>query len=214
MPDIDFFATRFNTQFKQFVSWKPDPGVRFYNAFSRPWSDLVLCVLLPFSLTGKVLTKIQEDQVQKAIVIALFTVHQSLVPDSAINLIHAPLPSATAARLTHAQSDQTLSSQRLAYPSSMACLRQQFSNSGISQRATNLILNSWRPGTQKQYGSAWQQYRRWCRTQQVDPFWETLSHITEFLTHEFDAGNFYRTINSYRLALFYPQFYRTSTVML
>ena len=128
-------------------------------------------------------------------------VHQSLVPDSAINLVHASSSSATAARLTDAQSDRTSFPQRLTYPSGMACLRQQLSNSDISQRVTDLILNSWRPRTQKQYCSAWQQYYRWCRTQQVDPFRATLSHITEFLTHEFNAGKGYRTVNSYRSAL-------------
>ena len=130
-------------------------------------------------------------------------VHLSLEPDSAINFVHAPSLSATAARLTHAQSGRTSSSKRLAYPSGMVCLSQQLSNSVISQRATDLILNSWRPGTQKRYCSAWQQYCRWCRTQQVDPFRATLSHITEFLTHEFDAGKGYRTIYSYRSVLYY-----------
>ena len=72
MPDTDLFATRFNTQLKQFVSWKPDPDAWFYNAFSRPWSGLVPYVFPPFSLLGRILTTIQEAQVQKAIVIALF----------------------------------------------------------------------------------------------------------------------------------------------
>ena len=72
MLDTDLFAARFNTQLKQFVSWKPDPGAWFYNAFPRPWSDLVLYVFPPFSLMGEVLAKIQENQVQKAIVIAPF----------------------------------------------------------------------------------------------------------------------------------------------
>ena len=109
--------------------------------------------------------------------------------------------SARAAKLAHAQSDRTSSSQRLAYPRGIAYLRQQLSNSGISQRATDFILNSWHPETRKQYCCAWQQYCHWCCTQQIDPFRATLSGITEFLTHEFDSGKGYRTINSYRSAL-------------
>ena len=53
MPDTDLFATRFNTELKQFVSWKPDPDGWFYNAFSRSWSDLVPYVFPPFSLIGR-----------------------------------------------------------------------------------------------------------------------------------------------------------------
>lgn len=69
-PNVDLFASRLNTQLDRFVSWKPDPDAWFYNAFSRPWLVFIPYIFPPFSLLGKVLQKIQDDQVPKAIVIA------------------------------------------------------------------------------------------------------------------------------------------------
>jgi hypothetical protein len=77
----------------------------------------------------------------------------------------------------------------------------QFSSSGFSLRAANLILSSWRSGTNKQYSSVWQKFCGWCYSKQVHPVQASLAHVAEFLTQEFDTGKCYRTINMYRSAL-------------
>jgi hypothetical protein len=76
----------------------------------------------------------------------------------------------------------------------------QFSSSGFSLRAANLILSSWRSGTNKQYSSVWQKLFGWCYSKQVHPVQASLAHVAEFLTQEFDTGKCYRTVNMYRSA--------------
>lgn len=167
MPDTNFFVTRFDTQLKQFVSWKTDPDAWFYNAFSRPWSDLVPYVFPPFSLISKVLAKIQKDRVQKAIVIAPLWSSSHWYPTLLLTLFMRP-------RLLPRRPDLLMLNRIELHPVKDSLILAAWpvsgnnSTSSISQRATDLV-NSWRPGTQKQYCSAWQQYCRWCRTQQVDP---------------------------------------------
>ena len=36
-PSIDLFASRLNQQVSCYVSWKPDPGAAFIDAFSITW---------------------------------------------------------------------------------------------------------------------------------------------------------------------------------
>ncbi len=83
----------------------------------------------------------------------------------------------------------------------MACIRQSISTRGISDRASKLILASWRPGTNAVYNSAWSKWSSWCKEREVDALCPTLGNITEFLSDSFHIGLQYRTINTYRSAL-------------
>ena len=83
----------------------------------------------------------------------------------------------------------------------MACIRRQLSSSGFSSRSADLIIKSWRKGTNKQYASAWATFARWCGSRSLNPFQTTVSEVAEFLTCEFDLGKNYSTINTYRSAL-------------
>ena len=68
-PDIDLFASRLNKQLEEFVSWFPEPGAKFSNAFSKSWKEFKPLIFPPFNLIGKVLIKIKQDEVDSAILI-------------------------------------------------------------------------------------------------------------------------------------------------
>ena len=69
MPDIDLFATRLNKQMSRYVSWFPEPDTLAADSFSFLWSEFNPYIVPPFSMVDRVLTKIQDDQVSKAILI-------------------------------------------------------------------------------------------------------------------------------------------------
>ncbi|XP_028418462.1 uncharacterized protein LOC114543822 [Dendronephthya gigantea] len=69
-PGIDLFASRLNHQVADYASWQPDPGAVAEDAFSLNWVGTKPYFFPPFSLIGRVLTKMKRDQVADAIIIA------------------------------------------------------------------------------------------------------------------------------------------------
>ena len=79
-PDIDLFASRLNTKLENFVSWFPEPGCIANDAFSISWKDYLPYLFPPFNLVGKVINKLKEDKVRKAILIFPYWKSQSWFP--------------------------------------------------------------------------------------------------------------------------------------
>ncbi|XP_052694156.1 uncharacterized protein LOC128172399 isoform X2 [Crassostrea angulata] len=61
-PDMDLFASRLNRQLENYISWFPDPFAFTSDAFSISWSDFKPYIFPPFSLIGRVLQKLEDDQ--------------------------------------------------------------------------------------------------------------------------------------------------------
>ena len=70
VPDIDLFASRLNFQTSVYVSWCPDPGAWAVDAFSFCWREFKPYIFPPFSLLGRILTKLKVEEVPDALVIA------------------------------------------------------------------------------------------------------------------------------------------------
>ena len=68
-PEVDLFASHLNTKISKFCSRTTDPLSWHVDAFTISWSGLKIYCFAPFSLTGRILKKIESDQVQKAMVI-------------------------------------------------------------------------------------------------------------------------------------------------
>ena len=85
--------------------------------------------------------------------------------------------------------------------SRMACLRQDFSSQGFSERVTELLLQSWRSNTHSAYNSAWSKWCRWCFGRNTNPLSASLGSILEFLADQFDLGLQYRSLNTLRSAI-------------
>ena len=103
-PDIDLFASRLNKQLDRFVSWKPDPEAYIIDAFSISWSHFKPFIFPPFSLLTRVIMKIQEEKVEKAILMVPYWTTQPLFPQLLNILIEKPLllrPQKSLLRLVH-----------------------------------------------------------------------------------------------------------------
>ena len=87
--DIDLFASRLNKQLDKFVSWQPDPNAIAINAFSLNWNKYYSYIFAPFSMLGRVLAKLEQDQAE-AIVIAPWWAAQSWFPKLIRMLIEPP----------------------------------------------------------------------------------------------------------------------------
>ncbi len=62
VPEIDLFASRINHQFLKYVSYRPDPKAIDIDAFSITWSSLKFYAFPPFSVIGRMLSKISKDK--------------------------------------------------------------------------------------------------------------------------------------------------------
>ncbi len=68
MPDIDLFASRINKQIDCYASWRPDPNAFFVDAFSESWTRFYAYIFPPFSVIGRILRKIELEQVEAIMV--------------------------------------------------------------------------------------------------------------------------------------------------
>ncbi|XP_038076366.1 uncharacterized protein LOC119744497 [Patiria miniata] len=69
-------------------------------------------------------------------------------------------------------------------PGRLGHLREHWKAKGFSIEASNLIANSWRSRTQKQYESAWKGWIGWCYQQKTNPLSPAIADIVNFLAHE------------------------------
>ena len=99
--------------------------------------------------------------------------------------------------------DETRSSP-LSQETGFDCLqivRQSYETRGFSQKATSIILQSWRKGTTKQYSSYIKRWTTYCRQKQIDPVYATVPQALDFLVELFETGIGYSGINTARSAL-------------
>ena len=84
---------------------------------------------------------------------------------------------------------------------SLSFMRRLYKNRGFSERATNIVLQSWRQSSQKQYDAHIRKWLLFCTKRQADPICPTISMAVDFLTSLYDEGLSYSSINSARCAL-------------
>ena len=73
MPEIDLFASRLNKQVAAYCSYRPDPGASYVNAFSISWHDFYAFINPPFSLFGRCLQKIQQEEASCMVIAPIWT---------------------------------------------------------------------------------------------------------------------------------------------
>ena len=66
---VDLFAFQINYQINKYMSWKPEPRAMAIDKFSIKWNTEFYHIFPPFSLLGKVASKIVRDQTQCIITI-------------------------------------------------------------------------------------------------------------------------------------------------
>ena len=72
MPSIDLFASRINRKVPRYVSWRPDPGAQFVDAFSFSWSQEQFYAFPPFSLILRCLKKIEMEEGEGIIIVPVW----------------------------------------------------------------------------------------------------------------------------------------------
>lgn len=68
-PEIDLFASFYNTKCSKFVSWKAEKDALFIDAFTENWSQWYFYAFPPFALVLKTLTKIKRERAQGIVVV-------------------------------------------------------------------------------------------------------------------------------------------------
>ena len=168
-PSIDLFASRLNQQVSCYVSWKPDPGAAFIDAFSITWDKQFFYAFPPFSLIARCLQKIQIDS--RRLHDSPSVANSKLVPQTSSHVSGCSKRSTvTTDCLTNAR-DETRSSP-LNQKNGSDCSQivwQSYETQGFSQKATSIILQSWRKGTTKQYSSYIKRWTTYCHQKQIDP---------------------------------------------
>lgn len=85
--------------------------------------------------------------------------------------------------------------------SRVANIRAHLKHSGISGKAADLIMASWRSGTEKQYSAAWRKWSCWCIERGENSVSTSIARICDYLTKLYLGGWQYSTINTHRSAI-------------
>ena len=72
-PEIDIFASRLKHVVPKFVSYRSEPGAWAADAFSLNWHSLLFYAFPPFSIIGKVLAKIKQDEARGILIVPLWS---------------------------------------------------------------------------------------------------------------------------------------------
>ena len=151
----------------------------------------------PFSMIGKCLEKIQTNKTEGILIIPFWT-SQSWYPKLLRLLVDHPL------LIHHREKLLTLPGCNQLHPlrkklNLLAC--HLCGDSGFSEKATNIILQSWRQSSQKQYDGHIRKWLSFCSQRQVDPTCPSVEVAAEFLTTLYESDLSYSSINSARSAL-------------
>ena len=73
-PEIDLFATSINTKLQNYVFWSCQPEAKAVDAFLTDWAKQFSDNFPPFSLLGKVTSKIWQDKAHCIVIIPKWTI--------------------------------------------------------------------------------------------------------------------------------------------
>lgn len=90
-PEVDLFASRLNAKLPRFVSWKPEPGAEYTNAFSFSWSNIYGYCFPPFSLIARVVRKIKLDMADVLAIVPLWPNQAWFTPLMTLLIAHPVL---------------------------------------------------------------------------------------------------------------------------
>lgn len=83
----------------------------------------------------------------------------------------------------------------------MSCVRGRLNNQGLSDAATDLIMASWRPTTQKSYNIYISKWTDYATANSISVHFPDIAHVVNFLAHLFQSGLSFSSINIARSAL-------------
>ena len=190
-----------NGQLPCYVSWKPDPGASYTDAFTIPWTDYLFYAFAPFSIILRCVQKIELEKAKGMLVVPNWPTQPWYT--KLMQMIRLPTTIAsTKGHLDPPQPERLLPSTVAATSSDgMQAIRTIIQKQGISTEAADIILKSWRPGTSKQYQPYIRKWIQYCHQRSIDPSNFTVGQALEFLLELFKKGLGYSSLNTARCAL-------------
>ena len=82
-----------------------------------------------------------------------------------------------------------------------SCVRACLKNKGFSDNVITSIFNSWRPGTRKQYKSAWTRWARWCYIRKCSAVRPSEASIVTFLQYLLNLEKSYSVISTHKAGI-------------
>ena len=83
----------------------------------------------------------------------------------------------------------------------MTYLRKKFSDNSLSEKASRLLLASWRTKANQSYDSHFRKWLSWSLERSFDPVSGPLAEVANFLANLFEQGHQSRLLNAYRSAI-------------
>ena len=83
----------------------------------------------------------------------------------------------------------------------LSSIRQAITGRNVSERATNIIMASWRRSTQKQYTTHIKRWFQYCNQREIDKFQTNVNTVLDFLSELFEKHSGYSALNTARSAL-------------
>ena len=102
---------------------------------------------------------------------------------------------------TSLQSQQSTSSSAKTSVADMQVIRRSLESKSIYGKSADIILSSWRTGTQKQYTTHINKWLKSCGEKQVDPLYPSIADIISFLTGLYEQDLSYSSLNTAQSAL-------------
>ena len=121
-----------------------------------------------------------------------------------VSNVNQPTSSSTEGRLLAAVAlQQNQSTPVVAQTSTdgMSLVRTRLRQQNISTRACDIITDSWRTGTTKQYRVYLDKWKNVATARNKNPVHPSVGNVIDFLTHLYDTGSSYSAINTARSAL-------------
>ena len=176
MPDIALFASRLNHKASKHGSWKPHPLASIVDAFTLNWRDFSNAYAFPpFCLVGTCLQKVVLQQAILTVVVPLwctqawFTILLSFLMDhprfvrATKGVLHNPILGQM-----HPLSPKL--NLLVCRVSGRETLRETGSirEGNIPRDITDVIMRSWREGTQRQYNVYLGKWDEFCFQRQIN----------------------------------------------
>jgi len=129
--------------------------------------------------------------------------HSTLVPKCPKDLCRQPIllvPVQESIIPTNRLNSGTSSTPQT-YAHGIESIRSRLSSQQISRRTSNVILQSWRSGTHKQYEVHIKKWKKFCGKRKIDYLQASLAQALDFLAELFENNYSYSSINTARSAL-------------
>lgn len=184
---------------ENYISWFPDPQAITSDAFSINWSEYIPYIFPPFSLIGRILQKLQDDEVSKAIIVLLkWAMVWYGIPAMVSNVIK--YANRNSSSFSYNSKSTLVSSQQSTSPSQqeenasirLSSVRNKLKSRGFSEKSVNFITYSWRPSTNRKYNLLWAKWNIWCNQRDSNPMQPACNHLSELAEKNYS----YSTINA------------------